>query len=119
MKSSLGFFITGETFAGQHGNSLRLDGVERNINDNARDRGIIIHAADYVSESFVKKYGRLGRSLGCPALPVHLNDSIIGLIKDRSCVFVYFPDKQYLKKSVIINQTAYASPALAFLASEE
>jgi hypothetical protein len=118
MKSSLGFFVTGETFNGQHGNSLRLDGVEANINDNARDRGIIIHAADYVSEGFVKKYGRLGRSLGCPALPNHLNDSIINKIKDKSCVFVYYPDHTYLRKSSIINQTAYATPELALMAGE-
>jgi hypothetical protein len=118
MKSSLGFFVTGETFNGQHGNSLRLDGVETNINDNARDRGIIIHAADYVSDGFVKKYGRLGRSLGCPALPNHLNDSIINLIKDKSCVFVYYPDRTYLKKSAIINKTAYASAELAQMAGD-
>lgn len=118
MKSSLGFFVTGETFNGQHGNSLRLDGIEANINDNARDRGIIIHAADYVSEGFVKKYGRLGRSLGCPALPNHLNDSIINKIKDKSCVFVYYPDHAYLKKSTIINQTAYATAKLAQMAGE-
>ncbi len=118
MQSSLGFFITGEKFNGQHGYSLRLDGVERNINDKARERGIVIHAADYVSEEFVNKYGRLGRSQGCPALPNNLANSIIDLIKDKSCFFVYYPDRKYLRKSSFINQTAYSSRELAFLAAE-
>ncbi len=118
LQSSLGFFITGEQFNGMHGNSLRLDGIERNINDNARDRGIIIHAADYVSEEFVAKHGRLGRSQGCPALPNHLTPTIIDLIKDKSCFFIYYPDQKYLKQSSIINQMTYSTPELALLAAE-
>lgn len=118
LKSSLGFFITGEKFNGLHGNSLRLDGIEKNINDNARERGIIVHSADYVSEDFVNKYGRLGRSLGCPALPNHLADDIIDSIQDKSCFFVYYPDQKYLKNSSFINLTPYSSSDLAYLASE-
>ncbi|MCK4544118.1 murein L,D-transpeptidase catalytic domain family protein [candidate division WOR-3 bacterium] len=84
-----GFFISGETFIGKHGYSLKLDGIEKNINDNARKRGIIIHGASYVSEDFIRKYGRLGKSWGCPALPMELSKKIIDTIKDGSCIFIY------------------------------
>ncbi len=87
--SSYGFFITGKTFMGKHGYSLKLDGIEKNINDKARKRGIIIHGASYVSEGFIKKYGRLGKSWGCPALPMELSKQIIDTIKNGSCIFIY------------------------------
>ena len=92
-KSSLGFFATGEIYVGKHGKSLRLDGLEKNVNDNARDRAVVIHGADYVSESFIKNNHRLGRSLGCPALPQGLTNEIINLIKDKSCLYIYHPSK--------------------------
>lgn len=91
LKSSLGFYSTGEVYAGKHGLSLRLDGLEKGINDNARNRGVVMHAADYVSNSFVKNNHRLGRSQGCPALPVALSKDIISTIKDKSCLFIYHP----------------------------
>jgi hypothetical protein len=91
LKSSLGFYSTGEVYAGKHGLSLRLDGLEKGINDNARNRGVVMHAADYVSNSFVKNNKRLGRSQGCPALPVALSKDIISAIKDKSCLFIYHP----------------------------
>lgn len=112
-KSSLGFFLTAETYYGKHGYSLRLDGLERGINDNARKRAIVIHAADYVSKSFVWRNGRLGRSWGCPALPKHLSRRIIDKIKKGSCVFIYGKDKNYLKKSVYFKQ----EPQLSVLES--
>lgn len=90
-QSSLGFYATGEIYNGKHGRSLRLDGLEKGVNDNARSRAVVMHGADYVSDSFVKNHTRLGRSLGCPALPVELNDEIINLIKDKSCLFIYHP----------------------------
>ncbi|WP_310595389.1 murein L,D-transpeptidase catalytic domain family protein [Flavobacterium sp.] len=90
-KSSLGFYATGEVYNGKHGLSLRLDGLEKGINDNARNRGVVMHAADYVSNSFVKNNRRLGRSQGCPAIPVGLSKDIIGAIKDKSCLFIYHP----------------------------
>lgn len=90
-KSSLGFYLTGETYYGKHGYSLRLDGLEKGINDNARARAIVVHGADYVSESFVKQNGRLGRSLGCLALSQGLTKEVIDAIKDKSCLFVYYP----------------------------
>ena len=90
-QSSLGFYATGEIYTGKHGKSLRLDGLEKGVNNNARERAVVMHGADYVSDSFVKNHTRLGRSLGCPALPVELNDEIITLIKDKSCLFIYHP----------------------------
>lgn len=90
-KSSLGFYLTGETYYGKHGYSLRLDGLDKGVNSNARDRAIVVHGADYVSESFIKQNGRLGRSLGCLALSKELTKEVIDTIKNKSCLFVYYP----------------------------
>lgn len=90
-KSSLGFYATGEIYSGKHGMSLRLDGLEKGINDNARSRGVVVHGANYVSNSFIKNNKRLGRSQGCPALPEELSKEIINVIKDKSCLFIYHP----------------------------
>ena len=98
-QSSLGFYATGETYVGKHGLSLRLDGLEYGINDKARDRAVVIHGADYVSESFIKSNGRLGRSQGCPAVPNEISAQLIELIKDKSCLFIYHPSRSYIKKS--------------------
>ena len=76
-KSSLGFFLTNETYFGSNGYSLRLDGLEPGINNNARKRTIVIHGAKYANPDFIKKTGRLGRSWGCPALPLGLNKEIL------------------------------------------
>ncbi|WP_298221606.1 murein L,D-transpeptidase catalytic domain family protein [Flavobacterium sp.] len=94
-KSSLGFYTTGEIYNGKHGMSLKLDGLERGVNDNARRRGIVMHAADYVSTDFIKNHNRLGRSQGCPAVPVELSAQIIQLIKNKSCLFIYHPSRNY------------------------
>lgn len=94
-KSSLGFYATAEVYNGKHGKSLKLDGLERGINSNARERAVVIHGADYVSNSFIQNNRRLGRSLGCPAIPLELTDQIIETIKDKSCLFVYFPSNTY------------------------
>jgi hypothetical protein len=90
-KSSLGFYSTGEIYHGKHGKSLKLDGLEKGINDNARNRGIVMHAADYVSDFFIKENKRLGRSQGCPALPAEFTEKIINTIKGKSCLYIYFP----------------------------
>ena len=102
-KSSLGFFITGETYNGKHGLSLRLDGLERGVNDGARNRSIVMHAADYVSEAFAKTHHRLGLSHGCPALPPALNAKIIATIKGKSCLFIYHPSMDYSETTKLIS----------------
>ena len=102
-KSSLGFFITGETYNGKHGLSLRLDGLERGVNDGARNRSIVMHAADYVSEAFAKVHHRLGLSHGCPALPANLSAKIIATIKGKSCLFIYHPSMDYNKTNTLIS----------------
>jgi hypothetical protein len=102
-QSSLGFFVTGKTYKGEHGYSLRLDGLEKGINDNALNRGIVIHAANYVNEKMAKQRGYIGRSLGCPAVPVKLHRPIIQKIKDGSCLFLYGSDTNYPSKSSMLN----------------
>ena len=97
--SSLGFFVTAETYIGDNGYSLRLDGIEKGINHNARKRLIVIHMANYVSEEFIEQEGRLGRSWGCPALPNEVSNNIIDVIKEGSCVFVYGKDESYIINS--------------------
>lgn len=99
-QSSLGFYLTAETYVGKNGFSLRLDGLELGINHKARARAIVIHAADYVSKTFAKDNKRLGRSQGCPALPVELNDEIIHSIKNKACLFIYHPSRKYSTKTV-------------------
>jgi hypothetical protein len=102
LKSSLGFFLTAESYQGEHGYSLRLDGLEKGINDNARAREIVIHGAKYVSDEFVKKYGMLGRSWGCPALPVDMAKEIIDKISGGSCLFIYADDPYFKENSVYL-----------------
>ncbi len=90
-KSSLGFYKTSQAYEGKHGYSLQLEGLEEGINDNAKDRAIVIHGAHYVSYNYIKQNGRLGRSFGCPALSYDVSQEIINLIKDGSCLFIYHP----------------------------
>lgn len=89
--SSLGFFTTGEVYKGKHGMSLKLDGLQKGLNDHVRSRAVVIHGADYVCETFIKNHHRLGRSQGCPAIPQELVKDIIGTIKEKSCLFIYHP----------------------------
>ena len=83
--------------------SLKLDGLEIGINDNARQRAIVIHGADYVSKNFIKQHNRLGRSQGCPALPIEMSKKIIQTIKNKSCLFIYYPSNNYAKSSRLIS----------------
>ena len=103
LKSSLGFFTTGETYNGKHGLSLKLDGLESGINNNARQRAIVIHGANYVCNSFIKANNRLGKSHGCPALPLEVSKKIIQTIKEKSCLFIYFPSREYANFSKLVS----------------
>lgn len=98
-QSSLGFYITGKTYIGKHGISLKLHGVENGINDMAEARAIVMHGADYVSESYIQKFGRLGRSFGCPAVRMGLHKELIPLLAGGTCLFIFYPDAAYLSKS--------------------
>jgi hypothetical protein len=98
-ESSLGFYVTGTTYIGHHGYSLRLNGKEEGINDNALTRGIVMHSAAYVNERMVAKHGFIGRSEGCPAIPRILYKKIIEKIKNGSCLFLYSPDPFYTTHS--------------------
>lgn len=102
-QSSLGFFLTGNTYYGRNGYSLVLNGLDTTYNEYAKSRAIVIHGADYVSNVYIEKNGRLGRSFGCPALPLESCHEIIDLIKNGSVVFCYYPDTEYFTNSRIIN----------------
>lgn len=101
-QSSLGFYITGRTYSGKNGFSLKLHGKESAFNSKAYERGVVMHGANYVSEKFIEKNGRLGRSFGCPAVSSEKNKTIINTIKNGSCFFIYYPDKNYLSQSKFI-----------------
>jgi hypothetical protein len=98
--SSPGFYITRETYEGHNGYSLKLEGIERGINDNAYERGIVVHGAEYVSQDFVNAQGYIGRSQGCPAVPVQVSKPIINTIKDGTCLFIYHPS--YVSRSEVL-----------------
>lgn len=102
LKSSLGFFVTSKTYYGKHGYSMRLKGMEKLFNSNAEERAIVVHGADYVSEPFIKKHGRLGRSWGCPAISRDISSDVINLIKDGTCLFIYSDDPNYLASSALL-----------------
>lgn len=99
--SSLGFYLTGDTYHGHNGYSLRLEGIDKGWNDNAARRAIILHPAWYVSEEHIRDRGYLGRSEGCPAVPVSLHKAIIDQIRGGSCLFLYGPDKHYMQRQEI------------------
>lgn len=107
-ESSLGFYITSNTYNGKHGYSLRLEGEEQGINDNALNRGIVMHCAPYVSEGFIKSQGYIGRSEGCPAISPKVYKPIIEKIKDGSCLFMYSTDEYYMSHSTILKNGAVA-----------
>jgi L,D-transpeptidase catalytic domain len=98
-RSSLGLFVTGDPYVGKNGYSLRLDGLEDGINDRARERGIVMHGAPYVSADFAQLHGRLGRSWGCPALREAVARDVIDRVKGGGLLFVYYPDPEWLESS--------------------
>jgi L,D-transpeptidase catalytic domain len=101
-KTSLGFFITCNTYNGSNGYSLKLKGCEKGINDKAAERAIVMHGAPYANEDFLDSNGYLGRSFGCPAVPEKMNKKIIDIIKNGSCLFLYHPTKKYINASKIL-----------------
>ena len=105
-RTSLGLFATDDTYVGRNGYSLRLNGLDAGINDRARERAIVIHGAPYVSESFVKANGRLGRSWGCPAIRAELAREMIDRIKGDGLVFAYYPDSGLLQSSKFLTGCA-------------
>ena len=102
-QSSLGLFKTGATYTGRNGYSLYLNGLEKDFNDLALKRSIVMHGAKYVSQEFINKHGRLGRSWGCPAFTQILAKEIINTIKQEQYVFIYYPDNNWLKNSTYLN----------------
>ena len=102
-KSSLGFFVTSGVYTGINGISLRINGVDQGFNDNAMKRAIVIHGGSYVSRRIINKYGTLGTTFGCPAIPTEMTTQIIPVVKNGSCWFIYYPSKKYLNESKVLN----------------
>ena len=102
-KSSIGFYITGNTYNGGNGYSLILNGDEKGYNSNLAKRSVVVHAADYANEDYIARNGRMGRSLGCPALPENIYKQVIETIKEKKMIFAYYNDAKYLKTSKYLN----------------
>ena len=102
-QSSLGLFRTEETYLGKHGYSLRMDGLEPGVNDRARERAIVIHAADYVNPGLVNSQGRIGRSLGCPAVRPEVARMVIDNLKGGQFMFSWYPDRRWMQNSAYLN----------------
>lgn len=103
LQSSLGFYITQNTYFGEHGLSLKVTGLEAGFNDKAYRRAIVIHGADYIGNKWLGTNHYMGRSFGCPAVPEKEKEEIINTIKNGSCLFIYHPTKNYLNGSKILN----------------
>lgn len=113
-QSSLGFYVTGDTYNGEHGTSLRLNGMDNGFNSAALARGVVVHGARYVCDNFITGNTRLGRSWGCPAVPDDLKEPIINTIKNGTCMFIYRTDKKYAKSSRWLNRTLAYLPEANF-----
>jgi len=103
LATSLGLYVTADTYIGKNGYSLRLKGLDEGFNDMAWDRAIVMHGASYVSQEAIKVLGRLGRSWGCPAVSSTVPQKIIDTIRGGSAIFSYYPDKQWLSKSAFLH----------------
>jgi hypothetical protein len=102
-KSSLGFYVTEDTYYGSNGLSLKICGMERGFNDRANGRNIVIHGSEYVGPDFMRMNHFNGRSYGCPAVPADETETVIDAIKGGSCLFIYHPTKKYIGRSKILN----------------
>lgn len=106
-QSSIGFYVTTSTYtSSKYDLALRLDGKEY-TNSHAKSRGIVMHGAKYASYDYIYKYGRLGRSYGCPALPYEYSKRVINMIKDGTCLYIYYPSASYQKYSKYLNRKDY------------
>jgi hypothetical protein len=112
-QTSLGLFVTAESYVGQNGYSLRLDGLERGVNDRARERAIVMHGAPYVNEDAIPSLGRLGRSWGCPAVRPAVARKMIDTVKGGSLVFAYANDPVWLASSAYLGDCAAAQTTSA------
>jgi hypothetical protein len=109
LKSSLGVFVTEDTYDGHNGYSLRVQGLEQGFNDNAHNRDVVFHGADYANPEVTKGLGRLGRSWGCFAVSRKVSVSLINTIKNDTVVVAYYPDQRWLKHSAyLVNHQVYA-----------
>ncbi|MBI1783458.1 MAG: murein L,D-transpeptidase catalytic domain family protein [Sphingobacteriales bacterium] len=102
LQSSPGFYLTMDTYLGNNGYSLKLNGLEQGINNNALRRDIVVHGAAYVNESLINEQGYIGRSWGCPAIPLNLHRQIIETIKNGTCLFIYAGQSSYLNRSSLV-----------------
>jgi hypothetical protein len=104
--SSLGLFVTGDTYLGRNGYSMRMEGLEPGVNDRARDRAIVMHGAPYVDAVFGERQGRLGRSWGCPAVREAVARQMIDVLKGGQFLFAYYPDSGWLTRSALLRCSA-------------
>lgn len=109
-QTSLGLFVGRNVYHGEHGLSLRLAGLEPGINDRAFDRAIVMHGAWYVGEDHVARWGRLGRSLGCPALAPEVTAAVIDRLRDGAALFAYAADENFLRRSAYLSCDPAALP---------
>ena len=116
-QSSLGFYVTGNTYNGEHGLSLRLNGMDNGFNDAALNRGIVVHGAGYVSERFIAGNSKLGRSWGCPAIPDKLKQAIIKVIQGGTCLFIAHADNNYSRTAYWLNKKLDDLPENAVMAN--
>lgn len=93
--SSIGFYVTENTYYGKHGLSLKLEGLDQEFNSNAKDRCIVMHGAEYASEAFIEQAGRLGRSLGCPAIPMEEHEEIIKAVVGGTAMYIHAASDAY------------------------
>lgn len=111
LATSLGLFVTGGTYIGSNGYSMRMLGLEKGVNDKAFERAIVMHGAPYVSNKFVRSLGRIGRSWGCPALRPEIAREVIDTIKGGSPIFAYYPEKSWLSTSAYFSPTTKIADA--------
>jgi hypothetical protein len=108
LMTSLGAFLTGDTYIGKHGLSLRLLGLEKGVNDKSMERAIVIHAAAYISDVIARNKGRIGRSLGCPAVRPEISRRLIEAVQGGTLVLAYYPDRSWLRNSKLAGLDASA-----------